>query len=443
MTEATPIERTLDQQLNSVSQLRRRYESVRRFSERIAQPLSAEDCAIQSMPDVSPTRWHLAHTTWFFETFLLKNSPAYVVFDSSFEYLFNSYYNSIGRQFPRARRGLISRPGLDRTLAYRGHVDQAMDDWISGTGLTPRQLDILTIGLNHEQQHQELMLTDIKHVLSANPLAPVYVNDKPNPQNSSELSWIELDEELVWIGNDSGGFAFDNERPRHRFFLDNYTIASRCVTNGEYLAFIEDGGYQRPELWLSLGWEAVQKKRWTAPLYWSLSDQGWSQFTLGGCKPMDVNEPVCHVSFFEADAFARWSGCRLPSEQQWEHAVAAELNGPAANQSAADLSGHWSDVMLSAGRTVHPQSGKGDAAGSRLVNAIGNLWEWTSSQYSAFPGYQPPDGALGEYNGKFMCNQFVLRGGSCATPSGHIRISYRNFFPPDARWQFTGIRLAQ
>lgn len=437
MTETSQIARQSFWRNGSLSELGSQYEHVRRFSEQIARPLSPEDCAVQSMVDASPIRWHLAHTTWFYETFLLKMSPSYEAFDTGFEFLFNSYYNSIGEQFPRSQRGLISRPGLDETLEYRRYVDEAMTDWMHAE-MTPEQADVLRIGLNHEQQHQELMLTDIKHVLSCNPLAPAYRIDDPNLQDTTELSWIAKDEELVWIGDDSSGFAYDNERPRHRFFLHAYQVASRCVTNGEYLEFIEDGGYQRPELWLSLGWDTVKSQDWTAPLYWSHSDRQWSQFTLGGCRPLNTDEPVCHVSFFEADAYARWAGCRLPTEQEWEHAVRSELG-----TSAADLSGHWSDSLLSSERTIHPQVGKGDVAGSRLINAIGNLWQWTGSQYSAYPGYQPPHGALGEYNGKFMCNQFVLRGGSCGTPSNHIRTTYRNFFPPDIRWQFTAIRLAK
>lgn len=437
MTEST---QNLTSQLNCDSNLRSRYLDVRRFSERIAQPLNAEDCAIQSMPDVSPTRWHLAHTTWFFETFLLKNSPGYDVFDESFEYLFNSYYNGVGKQFPRSQRGLISRPGLDETLAYRRYVDQAMTKLIFETELSPQQIEVLTTGLNHEQQHQELMFTDIKHVFSCNPLAPVYVKDESSSveQSPRELSWIAMDEELVWIGNDSAEFAFDNERPRHRCFLNPYSIAERCVTNGEYQAFIHDRGYQRPELWLSLGWDTVTRQQWSAPLYWSREDGFWQQFTLGGWRPLEPDQPVCHVSFFEADAYARWAGCRLPSEHEWEHAVCCELA-----ESPSDLSGHWADSLLNNGLTIHPQVRKGDSNQSRFVNALGNLWQWTSSHYSAFPGYRAPAGALGEYNGKFMCNQFVLRGGSCATPAGHIRTTYRNFFPPQARWQFSSIRLAK
>lgn len=280
------------------------YEHVRRFSDQIAQHLSAEDCAIQSMPDASPVRWHLAHTTWFFETFLLKTFDSYEVFDKNFEFLFNSYYNSIGEQFPRSQRGLISRPGLADTLEYRRHVDRAMTEWISRSDLTTQQMDVLAIGLNHEQQHQELMLTDIKHALFCNPLAPVYWQGNPPASVPSELLWIPMDEELTWIGQDSTDFAFDNERPRHRHFLNAYQIASRCVTNGEYLAFIDSGGYQRPEFWLSLGWDAVESQNWSAPLYWTQQNGEWSHFTLGGTRPVQADEPVCHISYFEADAYA-------------------------------------------------------------------------------------------------------------------------------------------
>ncbi len=389
-----------------------RYESTRHLSERILAPLSAEDCAIQSMADASPTRWHLAHTTWFFETFLLKSLAGYEVYDVSFEYLFNSYYNAVGEQFPRSQRGLISRPGLKETLAYRRHVDQAMADLLAAENLTPDQSQVLAIGLNHEQQHQELMLTDIQHVLSCNPLDPIYQPDRVTSENLSELSWISVDEALAWIGTDTDDFAFDNERPRHRFFLDAYRIANRCVTNGEYLAFMSDGGYERPEFWLSQGWNTVREQGWRAPMYWSRSGDGWNQFTLAGRRPVRDQDSVSHVSYFEADAYARWAGCRLPTEQEWEYAVLQDLPSQA-------------------------------SPNPRLGDAIGNLWQWTASQYIAYPGYRPPPGALGEYNGKFMCNQFVLRGGSHATPPGHIRPTYRNFFPPEARWQFSGIRLAR
>lgn len=378
-----------------------RYESVRRHSIRLAKPLSDEDCAIQSMPDASPIRWHLAHTTWFFETFLLKSHAGYRKFDASFDYLFNSYYNTVGKQFPRSSRGLISRPGMQETLAYRKHVDAAMLDMLESSELSNEQLNVLEIGLHHEQQHQELMLTDIKHALSCNPLEPAYSDERFECFESHPMQWKAADETLAWIGTDTNGFAFDNERPRHRFFLDTYEIARRCVTNSEYIVFIEDGGYQRPEFWLSMGWNEVLANQWNAPLYWQREQHGWSRYTLSGRLPVEPDEPVCHVSYFEADAYARWAGSRLPTEQEWEHALADE-----------------------------PQ-------------AMNSLWQWTASQYIAYPGYQAPPGALGEYNGKFMCNQFVLRGGSIATPPGHIRATYRNFFPPETRWQFAGIRLAR
>jgi ergothioneine biosynthesis protein EgtB len=436
-----------------IRRLAERYQRVRGLSEQIARPLSAEDCAIQTMPDVSPTRWHLAHTTWFFETFLLSAVPGYKPFDASFETLFNSYYNSIGDPFPRDRRGQISRPGLLDTLVYRRHVDDWMLEWFSRSEHGPQELETLLIGINHEQQHQELMLTDIKHVLSCNPLEPVYCPEKVTDAEAAELQWIPFDEALVWIGHGrldsvADTFAFDNEQPRHRHFLESYSLGSRCVTNREYRQFMKDGGYQRPELWLSLGWDAVRSNGWSAPLYWSQVDGQWSQFTLAGRKPISPEEPVCHVSYFEADAFARWAGCRLPTEQEWENAVASDIANSQPTTANHDSPGHWSDVLLDAGNSIHPRVETDDElesrfANLRLRNALGNLWEWTASQYTAYPGYQPPSGALGEYNGKFMCNQFVLRGGSCATPAGHLRITYRNFFPPDARWQFSGIRLAK
>lgn len=440
-----------------------RYSDVRGMSERIADPLGPEDCAIQSMPDVSPIRWHLAHTTWFFETFLLKSVSDYEAFDARFEYLFNSYYNTVGEQFPRHRRGLLSRPDLGETLRYRRHVDQAMFAWLTQSTATDQQLQVLEIGLNHEQQHQELMLTDIKHVLSCNPTDPVYRSDDvertlKNPAGRVRRGeWIDFDEQLVWVGADGDQFTFDNERPRHRFFLEPYCLANLCVTNREYLEFIEDGGYRDPRWWLSAGWQTVQEQNWSAPLYWQKSADGWTQFTLSGRQEIVDDQPVCHVSYFEADAFARWSGCRLPTEQEWEHAIASDLASSNVSSSVShaatiatsedDLStriaGHWSDVLMDAGKCVHPQISQGNPPEARFVNALGNAWQWTSSQYTGYPGYQAPPGALGEYNGKFMCNQFVMRGGSCATPSRHARYTYRNFFPPQSRWQFTTLRLAK
>ena len=355
------------------------------------------------MPDVSPTRWHLAHTTWFFETFLLKNLPGYQAFDPDFEFLFNSYYNAIGKQFPRADRGLITRPGLSEVLKYRHHVDQAVVAWLQ-QGTDNRELiEILLIGLNHEQQHQELMLTDIKHVLSCNPLDPVYLDGAPENQRTCRLKWIPIDEALCWIGHDDDGFAFDNERPRHRVFLEPYQLANRCVTNGEFLDFINDGGYQRPELWLSLGWDTITTHRWRAPLYWTFNDHSWSQFTLSGRQPLNPDEPVCHVSYFEADAYARWAGCRLPTEQEWEHAIRDQ-------QSAESMvsAGNWSDDLIEAGCTIHPRIEPSANWSSQFANPLGNVWQWTASAYLAYPGYRAADGALGEYNGKFMCNQFVF-----------------------------------
>ncbi len=383
------------------------------------------------MPDVSPTRWHLAHTTWFFETFLLKSTPGYQVFHEDFEYLFNSYYNTVGEQFPRHRRGQISRPGLPETLDYRRHVDQHMMELFSAGEFDGRG-HVIELGLHHEQQHQELILTDIKHVLSRNPLLPAY--QTPTPMASGEggrLEWTSVDEQLVQAGHADATFCFDNERPRHKTYLQAHELAHRCVTNGEYLQFVNDGGYRRPELWLSLGWAQVQQERWTSPLYWLRRDDQWHEFSLAGLHALEPNLPVCHLSYFEADAYARWAGCRLPTEFEWEtHAAALSMEG------------NFADRLTARRLPIHPR-GAGGEIPSKPAAMFGDVWEWTSSPYTAYPGYQPASGALGEYNGKFMCNQFVLRGGSCATSSDHIRPTYRNFFPPEARWQFTGFRLAR
>ncbi len=411
--------------------LRDRYLSVRRFSERLAEPLSAEDCAIQSMPDVSPTRWHLAHTTWFFETFALAGSPGYAPLSPHYEYLFNSYYNAVGRQFPRSRRGLLSRPGLEEIRSYRRHVDDAMVDLLGRGDLTEPLAGAVEIGLHHEQQHQELILTDIKNVLSCNPMLPVYREGSFPPGAAADCDgWTTVEEGVFWIGHEGSGFAYDNERPRHRVLLESCQVRNRPATCGEYLQFIEDGGYRRPELWLSLGWQQLNEEGWTAPLYWLEHDGWWRVFTLAGPRELAPEEPVCHVSYFEADAFARWAGARLPTEAEWE--IAAR---------GAPLEGRFADALLASGVAVHPSARPArQATPSRM---FGDVWEWTASPYAAYPGYAPPAGALGEYNGKFMCNQYVLRGGSCATPSGHVRPTYRNFFPPHARWQFSGIRLAR
>ncbi|MEM9368213.1 MAG: ergothioneine biosynthesis protein EgtB [Planctomycetota bacterium] len=407
------------------------YEAVRERSLQIARPLSAEDCAVQSMPDASPIRWHLAHTTWFFETFLLRGDPTYQVFDPGYEYLFNSYYNQVGEQYPRTQRGLITRPGLDETLAYRTHVDRAMLRWLRGPSRSEEQTSVLRTGLNHEQQHQELMLTDIKHALSCNPLWPVYDDRAFESSTSEETDWSVVEPGQYEIGHVGPGFAFDNESPRHTVYLNGCKVSGSLVTCGEYLRFMNEGGYERPEFWLSLGWSHVQDEGWTSPLYWVRRDDQWFQFTLAGLKPVCPEWPVCHVSLFEADAYARWAGQRLTTEFEWE--VAQRQCADA--DSAESVPDQFADHLLNHQKAIHP---------TRNSNSLlGGVWQWTSSSYAAYPGYRPPEGALGEYNGKFMCNQYVLRGGSVATDSQHVRPTYRNFFPADARWQFTGIRVAQ
>lgn len=410
-----------------------RFRRVRAFSEQLCEPLSPEDCTVQSMPDVSPTRWHLAHTTWFFETFLLSNLDGYRVFDPDFKYLFNSYYNAVGDQFPRSRRGLISRPSQQQIMEYRRHVDQALCKMLDGGAidLPPAALSIVELGLNHEQQHQELILTDIKHVLSCNPLLPAYAQSSAdNFGTAAAAEWLAFDEGVHWIGYAGENFAYDNESPRHRQFLDSFQFSSQPVTCGEYLRFMEEDGYSRPELWLSAGWQAVQEEKWRAPLYWQKQNGQWSLFTLAGLRPLNLDEPVCHVSYFEASAFASWSDARLPTEAEWEVA-AGDLK----------VQGNFADILLAANAAIHPS--RTAAVDSRPSRMFGDVWEWTASPYMPYPGYRSADGALGEYNGKFMCNQFVLRGGSCATSREHIRPTYRNFFPPEARWQFSGFRLAR
>jgi ergothioneine biosynthesis protein EgtB len=399
------------------------YRAVRQATLGLVAPLSAEDCAIQSMPDASPAKWHLAHTTWFFETFVLQpHVPGYRVFDADYGYLFNSYYNAIGKRHPRPERGMLSRPSLEEVLAYRRHVDGAV--------LDARELPValVELGLHHEQQHEELILTDLKYLLSRNPLKPAYQKTWPlTPIRARARSWIGFAGGLFEIGYAGAGFAFDNEKPRHRVWLEDFEVASHPVTHGDFVDFIDDGGYRRPELWLSAGWDMVQARGWQAPEYWTRRDGEWRTFTLHGEVPVDRNAPVCHVSFFEAEALARWAGARLPSEAEWE--VAARGSPPAGN-------------FMESG-ALHPLALREDAARGTLAQAFGDVWEWTRSDYAPYPGYRPAAGAVGEYNGKFMCAQYVLRGGSCATPASHIRATYRNFFPPEARWQFSGLRLAR
>jgi ergothioneine biosynthesis protein EgtB len=402
------------------------YAALRAATERLSAPLSAEDCGAQSMPDASPVKWHLAHTTWFFETFILKHLPGYRPAVDAYEGLFNSYYNAIGEQFARPKRGLLTRPSLDEVYAYRRQVDAAIASWLASGQLTEAHLALLQLGMHHEQQHQELILTDIKHLLAQNPLQPAYRPlAAPASSRVEPLRWVAQAAGLREIGARADGFAFDNERPRHRVWLEPFEMASRLVCNGEYLAFIEDGGYARPELWLSDGWAAVRSEGWRAPLYWQHSEGRWSEMTLGGARALDAATPLCHVSYYEADAYARWAGARLPSEAEWE-SVAASL----------PVQGNLLEADA-----LHPLAQR--TASTGVSQLFGDVWEWTQSAYSAYPGYRPPAGALGEYNGKFMCNQMVLRGGSCATPASHLRATYRNFFPPSARWQFSGIRLAR
>jgi ergothioneine biosynthesis protein EgtB len=409
--------------------LRAAFARLRRQTEALVEPLEPEDCQVQSMPDASPAKWHLAHTTWFFETFVLEpHAPGHRPFHTAYAVLFNSYYNTVGPQHPRPRRGLLSRPTLAEVLDYRLHVGRAVERLLdsASAAVYAAAAPVVLVGLHHEWQHQELLLTDIKHALSCNPLEPAYRAPLPTGTSAAAPSdWIPFAGGLVEIGADGTGFAFDNERPRHRVHLEPYELASRLVTCGEYLEFMADGGYDRPELWLSDGWEARQRLGWRAPLYWQESADGWSEYTLAGRRPVGSSEPVCHVSYYEADAFARWAACRLPSEAEWEHAV-----------QDLPVSGN----LQESGR-LHPEVSPRSATG--LAQAYGDVWVWTQSPYTAYPGYRPPPGALGEYNGKFMCNQLVLRGGSCVSAAAHVRASYRNFFPPETRWQFSGLRLAR
>jgi len=402
--------------------LSRRFAEIRETSMRITASFSAEDQMLQSMPDASPSKWHLAHTTWFFETFiLLPHSPGYKAFDPHFQYLFNSYYKQLGSHPYRGSRGLMSRPSLERVHAYRAHVDSAVLAFLDHAN--EEVLTLVELGLNHEQQHQELILTDIKHALWSSPLRPEPVSSTVSV-SAAPLTWSEVEGGIHLIGHEGTDFAFDNEIPRHEVLLRAFRIASRPVTNAEYLEFMQDGGYRRPDLWLSDGWDKVCAEAWSAPLYWERKEEdpaSWCQFTWGGLKAVDPAEPVCHISYYEADAYARWRDARLPSEEEWEVAAA---RAPAEG------------TFLTKG-SVHPRPA------GETPQMFGDVWEWTSSPYVAYPGFKPAEGLIGEYNGKFMVNQLVLRGGSCATPASHIRATYRNFFPPHARWQFSGVRLAK
>ena len=408
--------------------LARCFEAVRARSLRLIEGLEPEDMVIQSMPDVSPTKWHLAHTSWFFETFLLEAHQAgYRHFDDTYRYLFNSYYEAIGPRHPRPARGMLSRPTARQILRYRAHVEEAMRRLIAQADdvVLAKIAPLLVLGLNHEQQHQELIVTDIKHVLAGQHDMPaIRAAAKPSPSGVASMDFIGFEGGLLEIGHEGAGFAFDNESPRHKVYLAPFELASRPVSCGEYAAFIADGGYRRAEFWLSDGWHALNERGWQAPLYWRRDGERWSIRTLSGERGLDEREPVAHLSYYEADAYAAWAGKRLPSEAEWE--IAAR---------GLAMDGNFLD-----GDMLHPRAGAG---GTGLQQMFGDVWEWTRSAYLPYPGFAAAAGAIGEYNGKFMSGQMVLRGGSCATPADHIRPTYRNFFPPDARWQFAGLRLAE
>ena len=412
-----------------------RYAYVRAYTLALAAHLTPEDQQIQSMPDASPTKWHLAHMAWFFETFLLTPSlPDYAPLDPRYAYLFNSYYEAVGERHPRALRGLITRPTSAEIVAYRAHVDAAMARLIEAASEArwPAIRELIDLGLHHEQQHQELILMDIKHAFSRNPLLPAFrpQNMTPSAAAAPPLGWHHSEGGLHEIGHGGGSFAFDNEAPRHKVWAPCFGLADRLSTAGEYLAFMQDGGYTRPDLWLSDGWARVEREAWRAPLYWRQTNEGWRIFTLEGERAVDPAEPVCHLSFYEADAFARWSGARLPTEAEWE--VAAALLTQPANDAREEEGG--------AEPVLHPAVAR---PGGGLRQMSGALWQWTASAYLPYPGFKTAEGAVGEYNGKFMSGQMVLRGGACVTSPGHTRMTYRNFFPPEARWAFSGVRLAR
>jgi ergothioneine biosynthesis protein EgtB len=421
-----------------VEALLQRYDEVRSHTESLATPLSPEDQTVQSMPDVSPTKWHRAHVTWFFETFVLAdNEPDFAPYQEQYWFLFNSYYEAVGPRYSRPDRGLLSRPGARDVGVYRSNVDDRMRDLVAGldSGSLDKVAPTIELGFHHEQQHQELLLMDIKHVLSLNPLQPVYAGSPSQESEPDPLGWVDVEGGLVEIGHDGDGFSFDNELPRHSQWLEPYRLADRLTTNGEWLEFVRDGGYERPDLWLSDGWAKVQDEGWRAPFYWTEHDGVWFEHTLNGTWPVNPGLPVSHVSFYEAEAFAAWAGKRLPSEAEWEHAIVAD-----GQSDASQVVGNLADR-----ETYHPraaQPGTAQPGGGRLRQTYGDCWEWTSSAYHPYPGFHPAEGAIGEYNGKFMSNQMVLRGGCALTPPDHARATYRNFFPHQSRWALSGVRLA-
>ncbi|MEQ9519285.1 MAG: ergothioneine biosynthesis protein EgtB [Parvibaculum sp.] len=410
------------------------YAHVREQSLALALSLSDADTTVQSMEDASPAKWHLAHTTWFFETFILKaHAMSYDEFHSSYNFLFNSYYDAVGERHARPRRGMLTRPSLDDVKAYRAHVDRAMGQLFEA-GVEDEVLPLVELGLHHEQQHQELLLTDILHLFAQNPLMPAFRAPQPLPMasdRSGSLDWLSFDGGIVEIGAKADGFSFDCEGPRHDVLLRPFELASRAVTNGEWLSFMAAGGYDTSSFWLSDGFAVARDHGWRTPLYWFEKEGAWWSMTLRGAQPVDLQAPVCHVSFYEADAYARYAGARLPLEAEWEHAASAQ-----------SVKGNFADQGQLRPRPQMSEANETGEAG-RLHGLYGDVWEWTASAYAAYPGFRPVEGAVGEYNGKFMSGQMVLRGGSCATPAGHMRASYRNFFHPDKRWQFSGLRLAR
>lgn len=418
------VEAATQVDLRPSESLSSRFRRIRTLTTSLCAQLEPEDLVVQSMPDASPAKWHLAHTTWFFEQFLLRPLVrGYRPFHPKYEYLFNSYYESVGPMHRRAARGMLTRPTIKEVLAYREHVDGHMLELIAGQEDEERVASLATLGLHHEQQHQELLLTDIKHLFAQNPLLPVFrARATPLARAAEPMHFASFEGGMKEIGANGKHFCFDNETPRHREYVESFALADRPVVNAEYQEFIREGGYRRAELWLSDGWATVNREGWTRPIYWSESLD--AEFTLAGLEPLQPGAPVCHLSYYEADAFARWAGARLPTEAEWESAAAT-----------LPMDGNFLEDDL-----LHPGIG-GDSTG--LKQMFGDVWEWTRSPYVAYPGFRPLTGSLGEYNGKFMCNQLVLRGGSCATPRDHIRATYRNFFYPTARWQFTGVRLAR
>ena len=406
--------------------LLRRFRTARAATDALIGPLQPEDTVVQSMPDVSPTKWHAAHTTWFFETFVLERfEPSFQPHHESFRVLFNSYYNGVGEQYSRADRGLLSRPTLDETKEYRSAITRRVLSLLEACPDSDLSeiSSLIEVGIHHEQQHQELLLTDILHVFSVNPLEPTYREGVEIQSSTHESDWLGFSGGMLDVGHPGDGFSFDNECPRHAAWIRPFELRTHPVTCGEWAAFIDDDGYRRPELWHSAGWAAVTENDWRAPLYWRQEPDGWTTFTLHGRREIDPAAPVTHVSWFEASAFAAWANARLPSEQEWETASARTKSRGNFVESG------WLEPALQ--------------AEAKLAGMLGSVWEWTSSSYDPYPGYCAAPGALGEYNGKFMCGQYVLRGGSCLTPESHIRPSYRNFFPPEARWQFSGLRLAR